>query len=742
MDRESLFSDLTPFNDIGSRPIKVAETAKEFTVRMTKDSLSLKLSITRDTGRIKCKWGAKKDQFFGSFQALLSSDVFANLRRWADAQRDLLRQEEVAKTILLPVHGSTHDGSSLESVEEIDTLTGSSEKPHDATEVLLIDGPAGIGKTSLIEQLALKRAETYKQSQKPLILHVKSRGRVLSNLQDLMAFSLQTIRSHITYDQIPVIAKHGLVVIAIDGFDELADPNGYEMAWAQLGELVTFVRGKGTLILAGRDTFLGRSRLLSDVKALREGVDLVHCLTLYPPTPDQAKEWLLKHQPWKDTDFEIPSISVLLEDGSFALRPVFLKILASRVKPKELRDKHERYLTPLLVSQMIRREAELFGDPVNAVMSTEKREAYILEFLCEVARQMADSQVEALDASEISWISEVTLGDNVSDNILGLIRNRATVVAFFVNDERAGYRTFLHSHLFNYFLSKVIIDSIAQRDIPKFIRRNLLGSETLSVFADVASESSVSSRERFTDFWNYASSLSMSYIGVDRGLRNVGALALAALPAVTSERPISLRDFKIDVALLSGTCPETRLEDMEIAQLDCRGADLSSVTHSNVSILSLIADETVRISPSFPIPKKLFLARTESGATEITGIVEITEWLGTRGRDSSVDQTAGLVSASLRELPIYILLRRAARLHQYWLRSDSDDNQTCKIVNDPNWSILSDILRDHDYLRVETRQAAGKASRFYHIKHRESILIESPEDMRLTQLYERLKSLE
>ena len=740
MDRESLITDLTPFNDIGSSPIRVGETALKFTVSMTKDSLPLKLSITRDTGKIKCTWGTKRDQLFGSFQALLSSDVFANLRRWADAQRDLLRREEVSKTILLPVHGSTHDGSRLESVEEIDTLTGSREKPHDATEVLLIDGPAGIGKTSLIEQLALRRAESYKQSQKPLILHVKSRGRVLSNLQDLMAFSLQTIRSHITYDQIPVIAKHGLVIIAIDGFDELADPNGYEMAWAQLGELVTFVRGKGTLILAGRDTFLGRSRLLSDVKALREGVDLVHCLTLYPPTPDQAKEWLLRHQ-WRDADFDIPSISVLLEEDSFALRPVFLRILASHVKPKELRDKHERYLTPLLVSQMISREAKLFGSPVNAVMSAEKREAYILEFLCEVARQMADSQVEALDASEISWISEVTLGDNVSDDIVGLIRNRATVVAFFVNDERAGYRTFLHSHLFNYFLSIVIIDSVAQRDIPKFIRRNLLGSETLSVFADVTSESSVSSRDRFIDFWTYASSLSMSYLGVDRGLRNVGALALAALPAVTSESLISLRAFQIDVALLRGTCPETRLEDMEIAQLDCRGADLSLVTYANVSISSLIADEAIRISPSFPIPQKLILSHTKAGAAEVTGAAEITEWLAKHGRDSSIEQTAGLASALLRRLPTYILLRRAARMRQYWLRSDSDDNQACKIVNDPNWLILCDILRNHDYLRVETRQAKGKASEFYHLKHRESILIESPEDTRLKQLYEHLQSL-
>jgi hypothetical protein len=38
------------------------------------------------------------------------------------------------------------------------------------------------------------------------------------------------------------------------------------------------------------------------------------------------------------------------------------------------------------------------------------------------------------------------------------------------------------------------------------------------------------------------------------------------------------------------------------------------------------------------------------------------------------------------------------------------------------------VLAQHDYLREEVRQAAGRASRFFHIKHRESILAESPDD--------------
>jgi hypothetical protein len=721
MERDQLIADLAPFGDIGDNAVKVGEQAGKFSVKMTRDGRQLKLVIDRESGKIQSTWGTTPARNFASFSAMLASEVFANLRRWSDAQRELLLREAPSSENLLPIRGVSHERRAIESVEQVDNLLGTSARPKGATEILLIDGPAGIGKTSLIEQLALRRASLYRASARPLILHVKSRGRVLSNLQDLMAFSLQTIRSQITYDQIPVLAKHGLVVIAIDGFDELADPNGYEMAWAQLGELVTFVRGKGTLILAGRDTFIGRSRLLKDVAVLREGVDVVNGLTLTSPTPEQAKQWLTRHQ-WTEANFAIPSISVLLEEDSFALRPVFLRILAEHVKPKELKDKHERYLTPLLVNQMIRREAGLFGRPVESIMSLAERESFVLGFLCEVARQMADSQVEALEASEIAWISEAALGDEKPAEIVALIRNRASVVAFFVNDERAGYKAFMHSYLLSYFLSIVVIDALGKGDVPKFIRRNLLGSEFLSVFTDVAAELAVTSGEKFASFWDRASSMSLSYMGADRGLRNVGALVLASLPAVIPKQPTTLREFRIDDAVIRGTCPQSTLQTIEINQLDCRGADLSSIEWAGASVANVIADESVRVSSSFPTPDKITLP----GDSELIGAEEISMWLGKRGRDAKLTVGSGLATAALKKKPIYSLLGRAARMRQHWLRGDSDDVQASKIVNDPNWPALSRVLAEHDYLRVETRQASGRASKFFHIKHRESILGRCP----------------
>ena len=197
----------------------------------------------------------------------------------------------------------------------------SAPAPSDrSVQVMLIDGPAGIGKTKFIEMIALSRAQRYAQSGRPLLLHVQSRGRVLSYLQDLMAFSLQRLRLTVTFDQLPVLARHGLVTLAIDGFDELGDPNGYDLAWGQFNDTIAQVRGQSTVILAGRETFIGLERLKRALPAL-EQQDIVRSLTLQPPSTKGATRWL-RRKGWPQRD--VGEVSGLLDAGSYALRPFFL----------------------------------------------------------------------------------------------------------------------------------------------------------------------------------------------------------------------------------------------------------------------------------------------------------------------------------------------------------------------------------------------------------------------------------
>ena len=97
----------------------------------------------------------------------------------------------------------------------------------------------------------------------------------------------------------------------------LRDPNGYDLAWGQVNELVTQIRGKGTLILAGRETFIGCERVSRKITSLGQH-DLLEALSLQPPDPNDAKDWL-RARHWSDGD--IASADALFDRSSYALRP-------------------------------------------------------------------------------------------------------------------------------------------------------------------------------------------------------------------------------------------------------------------------------------------------------------------------------------------------------------------------------------------------------------------------------------
>ncbi|MEW5770951.1 MAG: hypothetical protein AB1831_11390 [Pseudomonadota bacterium] len=731
MDREQLLADFSPFADIGENAPKISERNGKFTVSFTRDGRELKLLIDPISGAVQSTAGKGTTKQHTSIAALLSSDLFANLRRWAEIQRELLAGE-IEPRRMIPINAKTHSDDLIQSIKEVSKLLGSGARPVDATEILLIDGPAGIGKTNLISQLALERAISYKATPTALVLHIKSRGRVLSNLDDLMAFSLQTIRSTVTYDQIPVLVRHGLIVAAIDGFDELGDPNGYDTAWAQLSDLIASIRGKGTLILAGRDTFISRARLLKDVSSLREDVDVVHGLTLLLPSPQQAKEWLRTHN-WTDANFLIPSVAVLLEDDSFALRPVFLKLLADRIKPKDIKAEHERFLTPFLLKNIISREATLFGKAVQAVIKRAQIEEFVTNFMLETAREMADMQAEALDGATLSWIAEAALGDGYPSDIVGLIKNRAAVIALLKNDERPGYKAFVHTHIQNYYLARVAIEAISHGDIPKFIRRNILGAEFLSTFIDVVSEYSSSPSSLTSGFLGRAQNLAQTYPHLDRGARNIGALLLAASQIVRAEDEAYFAGFQVDDAVIRGTAGPVTINEVIINQLDCRQADLSSLVFNDSNITSLIADDASRFSTSIPAPKVLI---TESGL-QVTDPDKIAQWLDERGR-STKPTTNAVVPDSVKTHHIYALLGRVCRMNRYWLREGDDDVYAERILKDAYWPVLSRVLDENGFLRIETRPASGSSSRFYHIRHAQRLLSERNSDTEVVKFFTEL----
>ena len=734
IERSVLIRDLAAFADLGTDLAEPAVLGDALVFRMFRDGQEIELRFQNgDAGKIieRSLETDAPDRTHASYRALLASPCFGNLGQWANYQDRSFRAGQPDDPIPVKGHLSGDDTERLVDGREFDDFLVAQAPGQDSVRIILIDGPAGIGKTTFIESLARSRAKEFLQptrgARRPLILHVQSRGRVLTYLQDLIAFSLQSLRLNVTFDQFPVLVRTGLVTMAIDGFDELADPNGYDLAWAQVNEFIDQSRGSGTLILAGRETFIDRQRIRDNIRALRPD-DPVDGLSLQLPEPETAKEWLIRGGAW--TEETIGNYAgALFEPGSYALRPVFLKQLATHEAVAIIKDSPALSTLSFLVDLMIRREAEKFGDAVNSMMNQDQRRHYVWLFHREVARYLADDQTDAVDDRVTAWLAdmavEMAAPTDMAEDALAILKHRASAMAFLDKDDLPGYRRFLHSQVFHHFLADDAIDTIANEEMPKYIRRNLLGADFLTSFSDLILYRAESDSDRIRRFFGAASGMLRSYSWIDRGVRNLGALLMAALPALDDAGDLSIRSIQADEALIQGTAPAASIRDAVVSQLDVRGADLRDLTFDGATIVTLIADDATRVSSTFPTPDRI---QVEGQSTALTDREQIGDWLGRHGRigadraDGSSDRTDdGLVRFELRSHPMMKLLGRVCRIRSHSFSEDGD-LPFQRFTQDRRWPSVRDLLKKHGFLEETTRPTSGPKKALLHVKRAKDLL--------------------
>lgn len=670
-----------------------------------------------------------------SYRALLASDSFGNLRQWQDHQKRSLSSLKSDFEAGIRVTGVlSGDQSKLDVNGFDDNLVDQSLDHERSVKVMLIDGPAGIGKTRFIEYLAWRRAEHYLVKRRPLVLHVQSRGRVLTFVQDLIASSLQSLRLSVTFDQLPVLVRHGLVTLAIDGFDELADPNGYELAWGQVNDLVDQVRGNGTLILAGRETFIGHQRVLNSIKSLNEDDLLV--LALQPPRPEDAKHWL------KSRGAPMPEFADdLFEPHSFALRPFFLTQLRRLASTMKLDPADGGYVLTSLIDAMIEREASKFGARVNEVLDEEQRHSYVRKLLREVARSIADDQTEAIDRTMLAWVVDMAVPGDLDQEIVGILKNRAAAIAFLENDDTPHHLRFSHSKLLNHFLCENVVYSVVGDDLPKYVRRNLLGADFLATFSDFIIHLARFDEDLVHRFFDAASKQARGYLTIDRGARNLGAMLVTMLPSMEGVEPLSLRNLDVDEALIRGTTPPAEILGLVVSQLDIQGADVESLVFAESHIDTLTVNDATLVPNSIPPPVRLHYWRErEDAAREAVMVdhVRIVDWLGNHRSTYDVPQAdMGLVPREFRDHPVLKLLGRACRCRAFWIPA-ANSAKFDKFVADPQWPDVAELLEQYGLVRVVTKEARGTNNRFVHIRNAMGILNEDESDGRIKEFYESL----
>ncbi|MGI1663411.1 hypothetical protein ACRDNQ_14315 [Palleronia sp. KMU-117] len=651
---------------------------------------------------------------FSSASLLLADPIFADLSRIARNQAILLSRHKMTRrpvpisTTMIGVQGNipafattTTPWHALD--QWLRDLKASQD--NNTTDLLLIDGPAGVGKTTVVQETSLLRAENYDGSA-ALIFQIASRGRVLQNISDLIAFALQDVRSNLTIGQLRTLMRHGLVQLAIDGFDELSDPSGFETAWSGLNNLIASARGEAAFLLAGRETFLSTETILRQLTSVAR-TDRMAALSLGDPTPDQARGWLLEQEGWSSTLLKKEFVDPIFDSGSYALRPFFLDVVAKEPIALASDSPPAPDLLSYLADVMIEREAQKFVerlDPPEGNLAGNVYASYVARFLEEVARDMSENQSEAIADDALDLLATVAADGILPDDQVPAVVQRARTVVFLENDLRPGHVRFAHEQLLMHFLAREALRSVGDGETPRYIRRNPFGRDDIEVFGNVAR----GRQEQATRFLRQVRIL-LAKTSRDRTNSNLAVLGVAAACATApDDAEIEIQGLGIGEMFFPFAAPKgIAIRDTAISILHASSSDLREVQfRDGVTISTLEIDRKSRLPASIPRPQMLV---HPGGATVHPRDIEAL----LAPRDMAEGENVLSWPPELAEL-----LGRIDRYRGFWLRTDEDntDPQGRRIVTHSEWQEVFSALRELDLVTVKSRQASGAASEFVHFK--------------------------
>lgn len=676
--------DLIYFADPFTDP-KVKNTSKGFRVAMVRNGRDVSYEVDENSGRVSL--GHRKSVSFSNVNSLIASEEFADLSLFSKTQLRAYKKPKLQIPVRLKFKGEFFEDGGL---------AGWLAERHEGLQLLLLDGPAGIGKTFQIETAVVEQAEKVaKGSMLPPILHVSSKGRRLSNLTDVLAWSTQALGAKFGAIHVPLLVRRGLLTIAIDGFDELVDADGYEDAWSALKNFISDIGHGGTLILAARDTFVDQQELLGRIG---EETSKIHFSQINIRTAESERviSWLSKAPHWKANDITSETTREVLVDGSYTLRPFFLKELREAKGWKEVLEFGPR---SFLINRYLERESKLIAKQLGVTPDLMLPPLSLL--FEEIALQMAEREVDWIEVEQLAFMTEYAYDGVLGESEIKKLAHKAGSFAFLEVADVGRARTFPHSEIRNYFLGRGILRSMACGSLPAVLRRGVLNAEHMDVFAEVM-YSDIKLASEGTNFLVSqlrAASQSESYSG------NAGALALLSSSLGLVER---LDYLDVVDATFAGGSPKLELGHSTIGRLDVRDSDISGLRIQDTHIDTLVANEHTRFSDINESVENLEFHEGDA-LTVIRGKLKVTKWVDDRRASQSV---GGEDSSAV------VLMERLARrvIRHHYLREKGGDDDATFLLQDENWPLVKNALEAYGRLEVITnKQMKGRNSVLYRI---------------------------
>jgi len=369
--------------------------------------------------------------------------------------------------------------------------------------VLYLTSDAGEGKTTLINQLARQQALLYKAKQTDwLLVPIALGGRPLLRFDDLMVGHLMNrLRfQYWYYDAVIELLKMGVIVLALDGFEEMFIETSTGEAMTNLSGLVRSLEGNGALLIAARKAYF-EYHSFKDQARLVDAVD--------PGVVSFARIGLDRWQRQQFLDYcdkaDVPNGAEIYRDISKELgdnHPLLTRaVLARRLVSVAADQSDRRSLLRTLGDQ----PQEFFEQFVEAIVDREAQEKWIdrsaepagpilsiwqhYELLSLLAAEMWTSHTDQIGDDVVSLLTELFCDDHkLSVSASRQVKDRLPDHALIEHSQQSGrsFYAFDHEQFRDFFLSSAIAEAIKksqQSEIRRLLEAGLLSEQGLTSVA-------------------------------------------------------------------------------------------------------------------------------------------------------------------------------------------------------------------------------------------------------------------
>lgn len=653
------------------------------------------------------RWVPGDEATLKPYSAFLTSPGMADFKQLAAAmQRNFVREPNyVATTVVNPGKDTTLDSDAF----LLTSVTEALEEGAGLTKLFFVKGDAGAGKTTLLRELVAAQADRFMRGETGfLFLMINAQGRALSSLRDALAGELQDLRAAFVRDAVPALARRGVLVPIIDGFDELLGAAGYGDAFGSLQQFLGELDGHGVMIVSARSSFydvefLGKDPRVEDGRASYEVIPV----TLKPWSFDSIERYLIKVRGNKEKVAADRAVIDRLEehDRQILTKPFFASRFPEYVDAQP--DQAVRTsLLEFLMESYLRRETEKIVDKDRRPLLSVDGYRRLFE---ETAEAMWQGENRRLKATELRVLAELIASEfNLSSDAAKQFVTKITSSAGFKTADRGTEQefTFEHEVYFDYFLTSSLRRQLDRKEFTSSIfSRGVLSDDVVRGLIGGSKELAMQ--------WIHAiKNMAGQSILEENTRRNVGQVLAAAFATAGEVQDLSVGPASF-VNVSFGRCTlknvtftrcnflGTRVESTSFK--DCRAIDCQ-VQHIVVS-----SDTRLGIEGLNPGTNLLSIVRIDHGEIYIpTEIHKLALDLGAPLPPLPTPRAA-YTENGRKALE---LLKKVARKYERANVLCEQDDKLIRLFQDPSWPALRRLLVEHAIVREEHRQTSGSRKTF------------------------------